>query len=525
MAIVKYAEITHHNDQGEYMAHDIIKLGNTELDFADITVEWCKKISNNAAVSQTGMTLTERGGGIYKLTNPNITEDTDYYIYETASPENFVVGIFSPADNDLARQTTLASILSIFAGITSMGNWLRGLFRPDTMNATAKAEVNLGDGTFNEATDSLPAISDITAATNSRVNNLGITEHLQTNLTDIKQIQDGDNYIKIDVLITDANSNLFDPADITDPGVNPRFYNGVGAIFTDINDNKIAMFADNVGTPLGTMNLCHHAPQVNLPQLLTRASTGIYYFWINATAAGDALPVGKLTAKFAYFEITQADATYGANHINDTDPSSHRRVMLSVTVESAQILTGSRAVTIQLYETGGTTPIADADISVHNEGLSLYMGRVGTDANGQRAIGRDDGTYALIFQKAGWTFTPTPAIMVVDGNATHTYYGDTVLIPQPGNPDACLLIIDLIDIGVEVSADVAFTVELKNPPKAVSGNIIDPSGKEFKTDIDGHLEITLVKGCKYDVKSKVLKQAAIVIDTTDQTSINLADEL
>ena len=191
---------------------------------------------------------------------------------------------------------------------------------------------------------------------------------------------------------------------------------------------------------------------------------------------------------------------------------------------NATVLTGSRVTTIQLYETGGTTPIADTDVSVYNDDLSLYMGRRKTDANGQLVIGRDDGTYKLVPQKAGWTFA-TPLTLTVTENATHIFYGDTVLIPQPGNPDACLLIIDLIDIGVEVSADVAFTVELKNPPKAVSGNIIDPSGKEFKTDVNGHLEITLVRGCKYDVKSKVLKQAAIVIDTTGQTSINLADEL
>ncbi|MCK5610344.1 hypothetical protein KAR91_51200, partial [Candidatus Pacearchaeota archaeon] len=191
---------------------------------------------------------------------------------------------------------------------------------------------------------------------------------------------------------------------------------------------------------------------------------------------------------------------------------------------NATTLTGSRVTTIQLYETAGTTPIADTDVSVYNDDLSLYMGRRKTDANGQLVIGRDDGTYKLVPQKAGWTFV-TPLTLTVTENATHIFYGDTVLIPQPGNPDACLLIIDLIDIGVEVSADVAFTVELKNPPKAVSGNIIDPSCKEFKTDVNGHLEITLVKGCKYDVKSKVLKQAAITIDTTGQTSINLADEL
>ncbi|MCK4786200.1 MAG: hypothetical protein KAV87_20755, partial [Desulfobacteraceae bacterium] len=81
----------------------IINLTSIGLAFADITVDWCKKISNDSAVSQTGMTLVERGRGIYKLTNPNITEDTDCYVYETAIPANFAVAIFSPADGNFVK--------------------------------------------------------------------------------------------------------------------------------------------------------------------------------------------------------------------------------------------------------------------------------------------------------------------------------------------------------------------------------------------------------------------------------------
>lgn len=49
---------------------------------------------------------------------------------------------------------------SIFAGITVLANWLRGLYRKDAMNATAKTEVNSGGGAYNEATDSLEAARD-----------------------------------------------------------------------------------------------------------------------------------------------------------------------------------------------------------------------------------------------------------------------------------------------------------------------------------------------------------------------------
>ena len=52
------------------------------------------------------------------------------------------------------------ALVQIFTGITSAAKWLRGLFRKDAMDATAKAEINSGGGTFNETTDSLEAIRD-----------------------------------------------------------------------------------------------------------------------------------------------------------------------------------------------------------------------------------------------------------------------------------------------------------------------------------------------------------------------------
>lgn len=89
------------------MADSIINLISTELVIGDCTVDWTKKIANDAAVSTSGHSLVERGNGIYKYSNPNITEDSDFYIKETATPANFAVGIFSPADGDIARASVL----------------------------------------------------------------------------------------------------------------------------------------------------------------------------------------------------------------------------------------------------------------------------------------------------------------------------------------------------------------------------------------------------------------------------------
>lgn len=47
-----------------------------------------------------------------------------------------------------------------FSGITSLAAWLRGIFRKDAMNSTAKTEVNAGGGTYDETTDSNEALRD-----------------------------------------------------------------------------------------------------------------------------------------------------------------------------------------------------------------------------------------------------------------------------------------------------------------------------------------------------------------------------
>lgn len=54
----------------------------------------------------------------------------------------------------------LTTLIGKFTGITLLAKWLRGLFRKDAMDATAKSEVNDTGGTFNEATDSLEAVKD-----------------------------------------------------------------------------------------------------------------------------------------------------------------------------------------------------------------------------------------------------------------------------------------------------------------------------------------------------------------------------
>jgi len=70
----------------------------------------------------------------------------------------------------------LDALTAVFSGITSLADWLRGLFRKDAMDATALAEVNVDEGTYNEATDSQEAIGEMAlaaAGTGTLFNKLG----------------------------------------------------------------------------------------------------------------------------------------------------------------------------------------------------------------------------------------------------------------------------------------------------------------------------------------------------------------
>lgn len=98
------------------MAKQLIELENTGLVIGDLTFDWCKKLSDNSSVSTAAATLTERSGGFYIL-NITVTEDTDFKVHVTADSTKYAVGILSPADGDLARQTTADIIAADVAGL------------------------------------------------------------------------------------------------------------------------------------------------------------------------------------------------------------------------------------------------------------------------------------------------------------------------------------------------------------------------------------------------------------------------
>ena len=189
-------------------------------------------------------------------------------------------------------------------------------------------------------------------------------------------------------------------------------------------------------------------------------------------------------------------------------------------------LTGSRNIIIQVYETGGTTPIADAYVSVYNSDQTIHMGTVITDSNGQVSIGRNDGTYKIVQQKAGTVFT-VPETILVTKDETFVVYGTSAVIPLPGNPAACNVICDLKDFGLDAKEGVTFTARLTTTPQAASSAILNAEAWSRDTDVTGRAILTLPQGVKFTIFSTALggDSKTIRIDTAALSSLILADQV
>jgi len=92
------------------MAKLVVDFGIAGLVIGDLTWTACKKASDNSDVSTAGSTLTAfDSAGKYWLENPNVTEDTLFAIYPTATPAALRLGTFrSPNSLDVCNEAALA---------------------------------------------------------------------------------------------------------------------------------------------------------------------------------------------------------------------------------------------------------------------------------------------------------------------------------------------------------------------------------------------------------------------------------
>jgi hypothetical protein len=125
-------------------------------------------ITNNQALQALDSTVSKPGtaqtitppGTMATLANQNtiladlVTITNNQVNQATLANQNIIIP-------DLVTITNVVNSTSaILSGITSLAKWLRGMFRKDAMDSTAKTEINLGGGTFNETTDSTEALNE-----------------------------------------------------------------------------------------------------------------------------------------------------------------------------------------------------------------------------------------------------------------------------------------------------------------------------------------------------------------------------
>lgn len=98
--------------------------------------------------------------------------------------------------------------------------------------------------------------------------------------------------------------------------------------------------------------------------------------------------------------------------------------------------TGANQITIQMYLTASTTPIADIGVQVLNANQSLVIANGLTNDLGQVTMALDDGTYKVRLHKSGYNFT-VPETLIVTGNGTQIYYGGEIAIGAPLSANTC----------------------------------------------------------------------------------------
>ena len=301
-------------------------------------------------------------------------------------------------------------------------------------------------------------------------------------------------------------------------------FKNMGQSGTDLasidGNGRVKMHATSIG---GSISVQGHQELVNRAAFV--AAGGIVHD-ASRFATDQLADLGTILALVEAID-TSSEAAARFDEIKGAGWTDETLRSIRTAIGSIGGIQGARTIVLQVYETGGTTPIADVDIAVDNADQSLNLGTVQSDSLGKWTIGLDDADYKLIPQKAGWVFTEVPKSITVDSNETFILYADAQVIPNPENPDSCNVICDLKDFGLDPKAGVTFTARLTTTPQAVNGAILNAEAWSVDTDVNGRAILTLPQGIKFTIFSTALggDSKTIRIDTAALSSLILADQV
>lgn len=353
----------------------------------------------------------------------------------------------------VAKEESVGAIATILSGITSLAKLLRGLYRKDAMDATAKSEVNDGGGTFNEATDSLEAQQEYAVITQADTNELQaeladggrtdlLIDSIITHLTGIKGVSwSTETLVAIQTAIaTRLATTGYTAPDNTNIGVAASKATDAAADAATIKGKLPAggalMHAAGAAVAKSPATLDWSADVTNKPTIGTSTFDPAAQE-VTPTAAsktGYALSAAGLTAvtETVWTALTAGLTTAGSigkwlldNMLLRTAWTDVRAAKLD-NLDSVSLGTGARTVTITV--TDGTDPIQNACVRV-TSGATTYVGS--TNASGIIVFSLDEATWTVTITASSYTFTPTT--LVVAANTAHTYAMTATTLPA-SNP-------------------------------------------------------------------------------------------
>ncbi len=166
---------------------------------------------------------------------------------------------------------------------------------------------------------------------------------------------------------------------------------------------------------------------------------------------------------------------------------------------------GARTVTVTVNETGGS-PIQNARVRV-TLGAESYLQE--TDASGQVSYAIDDGTWAVVITRAGYSFTPTTLVVSDDDSVTFQMTQEAVpSAAAPGTTNAYFYAYD--EQGAVAGVVCEATID-KIP--SGSGTVFIPTVNSGTSSVTGLFQFPAYKGGKYTIRLRSVEYE-IEIPTT-----------
>jgi hypothetical protein len=181
------------------------------------------------------------------------------------------------------------------------------------------------------------------------------------------------------------------------------------------------------------------------------------------------------------------------------------RLKTDIDMKLSDILTGEMGGvlegTIQLYITGGTTPIAGAQVVIYDATNVNPLASGTTGAGGTVVFDTfAAGAYKVRMSLPGaYTFTTGTATVTVD-KATYTFYGTAISIPTAADPDKCTLYGYTKDSQGVVRAGKKVEWRLFQSPQIVSTVHVHNDWQSVLSGADGAFSFTVYRGIDIQVK-------------------------